>query len=96
MICCDLTFQLRSFPKRFLNIHKSSLISLKNSDNLSVFSETVQFSDPYMIICHPAEETTFHIMVDGDATYELSSFESVLIHLVVIMQNPLNQRHQVS
>ena len=35
-----------------------------------------------MIVCHSAEETTFHIMVEEEATCEVSSFESALIHLV--------------
>ena len=35
-----------------------------------------------MIVCHSAEETTFHIMVEEEVTCELSSFESALIHLV--------------
>ena len=35
-----------------------------------------------MIVCHSAEETTFHIMVEEEVTCELSSFENALIHLI--------------
>ena len=55
---------------------------MQNSDDLCAFGKQIGVNSPYLIVCQLSVESTFHVIVEQEPTWELSALCSAVLYLL--------------